>query len=221
MRMKTRDATTFGLILILAACADSARQPTSPDVAPSRDLARADGLAALSSVGEARSAATGARATGHADTFSAFFGAAYKYSFNVMATEPTPTEPQAAKGELQATIVRTVGATTVTEIIHADIDCVGFINIPIPIFGRMVNASGPIKKWTRDGQPVPFPPGEEVLFTVQDNGEGNNATRPDRASAVVPTNGRQNCRILFIGMNDTDRGNIQVVFPGERGSSQP
>ena len=161
-----------------------------------------------------------ARASGHAETFSAFFGATYKYSFIVLATTATPTEPRVAKGELQATIERTVGSTTTTETIHAEIDCATFLNIPIPIFGRMANASGPIKKWMPDGQAVPFPPGEEVLFTVQDNGEGADG-QPDRASAVVTTNGTQNCRILFIGMNNTDPGNIQVVLRGERGSNKP
>ena len=222
--MKTPTAILIGSILVIAACADNARAPgiTAPDVTPSLDLSSGDGLTALASVVGARSAATGARATGHAETFRPFFGANYKYSFTVLATEPaTPTAPQAAKGEIQATILRTAGATTVTEIIHADIDCAEFINIPIPIFGRMVNASGPIKSWTRDGQPVPFPPGEEVLFTVQDNGEGNKASRPDRASAVFPTSGRQNCRDVFLAMGDSERGNIQVVFPGERGGNQP
>ena len=220
--MKIPAAVMFGSILILAACADGDRQPipTAPDAQPSLDLASHE-LSALSAAGAAQGAATGARATGHAEAFRPFFGATYTYSFTVLATEPTPTEPRAAKGELQATIVRTVGATTETEIIHADIDCANFINIPIPIFGRMANASGPIRNWTRDGQPVPFPPGEEVLFTVQDNGEGNSATRPDRASAVVPVSGRQNCRFLFIAMGDSERGNIQVVFPGERGGKQP
>ena len=221
--MKIRAAVLIGSISTLAACADGGRGPTltAPDAGPSLDLAGSEGPIALSSVLAAENAATGARATGHAEVFSSFFGAAYKYSFTALATEPTPTLARAAKGEVQATIIRTVGATTVTETIHADIDCASFINIPIPIFGRMANLSGPIRKWTRDGESVPFPAGEEVLFTVQDNGEGDNATRPDRASAVVPTGGRQNCRILFIGMHDSERGNIQVVFPGERGGNQP
>ena len=222
MIMRTRAAIALVLVFTLPACADGTRTPsiTAPDARLSLDLSDGDGPAALTSAVGAQQTATGARASGHVETFSAFFGATYKYSFIVLATTPTPTEPQAAKGQVQATILRTVGSTTVTETIHAEIDCASFINIPIPIFGRMANVSGPIKKWTRDGQPVPFPPGEEVLFTVQDNGEGEDA-RPDRASAVVTTNGTQNCRILFIGMNNTDPGNIQVVFPGERGSGMP
>lgn len=221
MIMKTRAAITLVLVFTLPACADGTRKPslTAPDAELSLNRSDADGPALSSAVG-GQQAATGARASGHAETFSAFFGATYKYSFIVLATAPTPTEPAAAKGQLQATIVRTVGSTTVTERIHAEINCASFINIPIPIFGRMANASGPIKKWTRDGQPVPFPPGEEALFTVQDNGEGADG-QPDRASAVVTTNGTQNCRILFLGMNNTDPGNIQVVFPGERGSTKP
>jgi hypothetical protein len=223
MFMQIRAAITFGLIFILAACADNVRKPnlTAPDVAPSFDLAGSGDMATLSSAVGVRRAATGARASGHAEVFRPAFQALYKYSFIALQTEPTLAAPAAAKGELQATIVRTTGPTTVTETIHADIDCAEFLDIPIPIFGRMVNMSGPIKKWTRDGQPVPYASGEEVLFTVQDNGEGNNATRPDRASAIVPDDGPQICRELFIGMGDTERGNIQVVFPGERGNNQP
>jgi len=182
------------------------------------ELTENDGVAPLASIGGTPQAATGARASGHADFLSAFFGAEYKYSFIVLATSPTTTDPSTAKGELQATILRTVGSTTVTEEIHADIDCAMFINIPVPILGRLANASGPIKSWTRDGEPVPFTAGQEVLFTVQDNGEGNDSP-PDRASAVVPVGGHHNCRSLLILPENTEPGNIQVVFPGERGNT--
>jgi hypothetical protein len=59
----------------------------------------------------------------------------------------------AAKGELQGTIVRTTGITTVTEQVHADIDCMNFLSVVD--FGDMVAISGRVKKLTRDGQRVP------------------------------------------------------------------
>lgn len=232
--MKTRHAAVFGLIFVLAACADGAGNSgiTPPELAPSLDVtdgadagipdpAEAGDLIPLSAETQGANAATGGRASGHADVLrvvSPTLSTRYKYSFIALATEPTPTEPRAAKGELQATIVRTVGATTTTETIHADVTCLNFVNIPIPILGPLANASGPIKKWTRDGQPVPFPPGLEVLFTVDDNGEGGDSP-PDRGSAVVPVGGVQNCRVLLILPFDSEDGNIQVRFPGEKGNS--
>jgi hypothetical protein len=233
--METRAAALFCLIVVLGACADGAGKPgiTRPELAPSLnvtepaegdvpDAAEAGDIMALSADAEAEAgnAATGGRASGHADVLRVFtptLSTAYKYSFIALATEPTPAEPRAGKGELQATIVRTVGAVTVTETIHADVDCVNFVNIPIPILGRLANVSGPIKKWTRDGQPVAFPPGQEVLFTVQDNGEGRDSP-PDRASIVEPVGGRQNCRFLLILPQPSEQGNIQVRFPGEKGN---
>jgi hypothetical protein len=223
MMMKRRTAITLALTVLLPACTDSIRNAhlTAPLRAPSFELTESDPVAPVSSIVGTSRAATGARASGHAEVFSAFFGAAYKYSFIVLATPPTPTDPTAAKGELQATILQTVGSTAVTDVIHADIDCAAFFDIPIPNFGRMANASGPIKSWTRDGEPVPFAPGQEVLFTAQDNGEGQDSS-PDRASAVVPIGGgRHTCRSLFLLMQNSEPGNIQVVFPGERGNNQP
>jgi hypothetical protein len=246
MIMKTRAAIISGFIFALAACADTAGKPsvtapsTAPTVAPSLDLADApteDGaieagtsaeVVALSTVdaeAEAESrAAAGARASGHAEVVSIFGGAISKYSFIVLTTSPVriggPFFPYfPAKGEVQGTIVQTVAGVTVTETIHADINCANFVNIPIPIFGRMAIASGPIKHWVRDGQPVPFPPGHDVLLTVQDNGEGRDSP-PDRASSLIPVGGRLNCRDLFLRMFPSEQGNIQVVFPGERGNSQ-
>ena len=218
--MRRRDAITLALTVLLPACSDSDQRATllAPSANPSLVLTAKDAFAPLASIGGAPQAATGARASGHADFSSAFVSAGYRYSFIVLATPLTATDPSAAKGELQATILRTVGATTVTEVIHADVDCAVFVNIPIPILGRLANASGPIKSWTRDGEPVPFTPGQEVLFTVQDNGEGNDSP-PDRASIVEPVGGRHNCRELLILPENTERGNIQVLFPGERGNT--
>jgi hypothetical protein len=239
--MKTRAAIIFGLVLALSACADAAETPTltAPDVAPLLDVADPGGgqvtdfgaseILSLSEIAThgfeaaAEQAAAGARANGHAEVVSPFSVPFSKYSFIVLTTSPVriggpffPFFP--AKGEVQGTIVRTVGGVTVTETIHADIDCANFINIPIPIFGRMAIASGPIKHLIRDGEPVPFPPGQEVLFTVQDNGEGANSA-PDRASSLIPlSGGRLACRDLFLRMFPSEQGNIQVVFPGERGN---
>jgi hypothetical protein len=235
MTMRTPTAFTAVFIAVLSACADSAVKPslTAPPNGPSLDLAvpTDDGamdagsseLTAQPSDAQPLNAAAGARASGYAEVVSIFSGAVSKYSFIVLTTSPTriggpffPFFP--AKGEVQGTIVQTVGGVTVTETIHADIDCVNFLNIPIPIFGRMANASGPIKHWTRNGEPLPFPPGAEVLFTVQDNGEGANSP-PDRASSLIPIgDSRLGCRDLFLRMFPSEQGNIQVVFPGERGN---
>ena len=218
-----------------ATCADPGGKPglTAPPLTPSRDLAaptdaEATGagrseILAQPADAEALHAAAGARASGYAETVSTFSGDISKYSFIVLTTSPVriggPFFPYfPSKGEVQGTIVHTTGGVTVTQTIHADIDCSNFVNIPIPIFGRMAIASGPVKHWTRDGEPVPFPPGQEVLITVQDNGEGGNSP-PDRASSLIPVTGRLNCRDLFLLMFPSEQGNIQVVFPGERGNN--
>jgi hypothetical protein len=232
--MKACAAFVFCLPFVLSACADVVQKGslTAPEAAPRLDVSGSDGgsgvgaairsdeVMEMSSAGRAPRAATGARASGYAESFSPSLGTQSKYSFIALSTgAPGTATEYAAKGEVQATIVRTVGGATVTETIHADIDCLTFIDIPIPIFGRMANASGPIKKWTRDGEAVTFPPGMEVLFTVQDNGEGAKSPS-DRASALVPAGGRQNCRDLFILMHPSEQGNIHVVFPGERGNAR-
>jgi len=238
--MRTRPALppTFVISVLtsaLLACDNTGGRPslTAPSLTTSLDLASRDMEAAGAGTSEIFAqpsdalrprAAAGARASGYAETVSPFSGPS-KYSFIVLTTSPVriggpffPFFP--AKGEVQGTIVRAIGGVTATETIHAEINCANFINIPIPIFGRMAIASGPIKHWIRDGEPVPFPPGQEVLFTVQDNGEGANSP-PDRASSLIPISGGQlACRDLFLAMFPSEQGNIQVVFPGERGDDK-
>jgi hypothetical protein len=237
--MKTRANVIVGLVFVVAGCTDTnaTSRLTAPNAVPSlavipgvlgrvTNAADAAEVMIRSSDAEDSRAAAGARATGYAESVSIFSGAVSKDSFTVLATSPTviggpffPFFP--AKGEVQGTIEQTVGGVTVTQTIHADIDCASFVNVaPVQLFGRMAIASGPIKRWVRDGEPVPFPPGQEVLFTVQDNGEGADSP-PDRASSLIPISGGQlACRDLFLFMFQNQQGNIQVVFPGERGSDR-
>jgi hypothetical protein len=196
---KIHAALLFGFTLALAACDDSANRPsvTAPDAGPTFDAA-ATGLTPIGG-GEAilltdevgtEQAATGGRASGHADV--AQFGLVEKYSFIALSTGTFPD----AKGQMQGTIVS--GAAVLD--IHVAVDC-------LAITGNQAWVSGPVTKFVING--VPQPTNFDAQFRVQDNGEGANSP-PDLAS-VLFNSSPQGCQFRpALPMSPSENGNIQV-----------
>jgi hypothetical protein len=195
-----RFTSLLALCAALAACSDSNtnRGIATPDKAPAFDVApAADGALIDLATGaavvftaddvDATQAATGGRASGHADiTVSSI---QEQYSFIALSTNPSPT----AKGEVQGKA--TSGGTTVLEL-HANADCLVTI-------GNQAWVSGPIERL--NGQPTTL----HVLFRVMDRGEGANDP-PDLASQLFGT-GPQGCSSRpNLPLFSSGKGNIQV-----------
>ncbi len=216
--MITRPMLLLGSCVALASCSETPAGPHVGRAEPTSAVhiaAIGNGgasdvpahVVALSPTARTARAATGAIASGHADARFELTIAS-TYSFVAISTRPSATAPFAAKGELQGTIIRTTGTTTVTDQVHADIDCMNFITVFG--FGDIVAISGRLKKLTRDGQPVPVTAGMQVVFSVRDNGEGRDSP-PDLASVIAPIiEARPLCQIFFVLMEPNRRGNIQV-----------
>ena len=205
-------AVLCGLAFALAACADSPANHTitAPDAGPTldvaapaaditmTDLATGEGLVVATDVGTEQ-AANGGRATGHAEiSFQAPLGVrTEKYSFSALSTGDFPN----AKGQVEAHITGALGRTNV----HLDVDC-------LAITGKNAWVSGPVTKWRFNGEDVPIPPGLQVVFRVEDNGEGG--TTVDAASPGVATFGTQVCRSRpALVLLPSDDGNVQVFHP--------
>lgn len=196
-----------GLAFLLTACADSATNRTiaAPDAGPTLDviptpadiavtgLATGEDLVVAADVATEQSA-TGGRATGHDDIT---LGTVHqRRSFTALATGDFPN----AKGQAEVHIVSTLGFTDV----HADVDC-------LAILGNNAWVSGPVTKFRRNGEDLTILPGFQMLFRVQDNGEGG--TSVDMASVVVGSFTPQDCRLrrpLLAFMAPSDNGDIQV-----------
>ena len=187
---------------VLGACAD--RQTTTAPDAGTLDVAAApadlsvtnlvtgEELVVAAGV-ETERAATGGRATGHADITSGVRG--QKYSFSALSTGDFPN----AKGQSEGHITGPLGRG----IVHANVDC-------LAILGNEAWVSGPVTKFRFNGQDLlPDFPGIQVLFRVQDNGEGG--TTVDMASLGVGIFGAQVCRLMpLLPLLPSDDGNIQV-----------
>jgi hypothetical protein len=207
--LSTRFRGLLALCAALAGCSDSApsRSIAPSDAVPSFEASadplalRAVDLLALGEVGTEQ-AATGGRASGHADipTFAGTFRD--HYSFIALSTAPTATEPFAAKGEFEGGYDLVAGGLEVR--IHGDVDC-------LAIMGNQAWVSGPITKYIVNGQSLPTT-NRTFLVRVEDNGEG--ATEPpDRASFIaeplIPI--PQRCRLrAALVMSVNENGNIQV-----------
>lgn len=188
---------------ILGACADR-QTTTAPDAAPrldaaaSRpditvtDFATGEQLVVAASVGT-QQAATGGRATVHADITNGVL--VQKYSLSALSTGDFPN----AKGQSETHITGPVG----TAILHTDVDC-------LVILGNEAWVSGPVTKFRFNGQDLlPNLPGVQALFRVQDNGEGR--TTVDMASLGVAAFGAQVCGSMPpLPLLPSDKGNVQV-----------
>lgn len=205
-------AILFGFCVLLTACSDTATNPsTAPSKGtPSFDIGAADAdplalrsvdLGALEELASEQ-AATGGRASGHADIPT--FGGTFRdhYSFIALSTGPATPAQAPAKGEFEGGYELIAGGLAVR--IHGDVDC-------LAITGKQAWASGPITKYVVNGQALPTT-GRTFLIRVEDNGEG--AMEPtDRASFIaeplIPI--PQRCRLrAALVMSVNENGNIQV-----------
>jgi hypothetical protein len=206
--LKKHAAILFGVCVAAAACSDSSPAPSvaPSDAAPSFDLgALADALSLraldLTTLGEVGSeqAATGGRASGHADIPT--FAGAFRdhYSFIALSIAPSPTAN--AKGEFEGGFVNTTRTLVVR--FHGDVDC-------LTIMENQAWVSGPLEKIVVNGQSVP-PNNDQFLIRVRDNGEGANDP-PDEASFIAePGPTPQTCRLRpELTLSQNERGNIQV-----------
>ena len=198
-------------LAVLTACSDGLVPPAAPsfDIGAIFTATEFEGVTderlveALSI--DARRSATGGRASGHADISRQVGTAAIaeRYSFIALSTEPSPSQQFAAKGEVNATTIATLPTRVVHRTLHADINC-------LRIVGNTAIASGPLERFVVDGQPVAFPPGLQLVFRVQDNGEGQTAG-PDQASRIALTlTQRAACEFFPLTTDPSDHGNIQV-----------
>jgi hypothetical protein len=187
---------------VLAACSDS---PTS-SARPSFDVSATDDAIAARTVDPATAeqveptqAATGGKASGHADALT--FGGAFRdtYSFIALSVSPMPGAPFAAKGEFEGGFTNVTGTTDVR--VHADVNCLRILA------GNQAWVSGPVEKLIINGQQQPTT--LHVLVRVVDLGEGANEP-PDLISFISFT-GNQGCQLLIpLALVPNERGNIQV-----------
>jgi hypothetical protein len=156
------------------------------------DLDTGEGLAVAADEVGTEQAATGGRATGNADITVGSVGE--KISFSALSTGTFPD----AKGQTEVHIRSELGLTDV----HADVDC-------LAILGNNAWVSGPVRKFRRNGEDIPLLPGFQMLFRVQDNGDGGATV--DEASLIVARFAVQVCRNRGpLPLVPSDNGNIQV-----------
>lgn len=191
------------LLGVLGACTDR-QATTAPDAGPRLDVAAAPADLTVTDLAtgeelvvaagvEAERAATGGRATGHADVTSGPRHATS--SFSALSTGDFPN----ARGQWESHVTGPFGHFEV----HVSVDC-------LAIAGNNAWFSGPVTKWRFNGQDLlPGAPGIQALFRVQDNGEGG--TTVDMASLGVAAFRAQLCRSMrLLPLLPSDNGNIQV-----------
>lgn len=195
----------LALCAVLVACSDS---PTSRSIAPPRTVPSFDvltdadpfalrtaDLSALGEVGTAE-AATGGRASGHADIPT--FAGTYRdhYSFVALSTAAL----FGAKGEFEGGYDLIAGGEAVR--IHGTVDC-------LSIIANQAWVSGPIEQYIFNGVPQPTT-NRQFLVRVTDNGEGA-SDPPDRPSFIAEPFIPQTCRNrAAVTQSDNESGNIQV-----------
>ena len=200
----SRNAFLVGSLLTFSACSDGVAPPAALSF-DAGELA-VTGEALLAAPGaDAQQSTTGGRASGHAE-ISRVVGTtpiAEKYSFIALSTEPSASQPFAAKGEIDAITTATLPTRVSNRSLHADITC-------LRIVGNTAVASGPLERFVVDGQPVSFQPGLQLVFRVEDNGEGGGGT-VDQASRIVLTlSARAACEFFPLQTDPSERANIQV-----------
>ena len=218
-------SSVIALCIVLAACADSATNPTvtAPGARPvfnesladlrgavtvdgPSDLVLGSGNASTQQAAAAPQAATGGRASGHVGLTlgTGFFTniASEQYSFVALTTSNSPT-PFAAKGQYTMTLTT---ATGVVQQFHGVVICMG-------ITGNTARMAGQLTSVVVNGIPRPINPNQSHnIWNVTDNGEGQGTT--DTASpmiffpaAIAPLH----CATDFIPPQFTnEKGNIQV-----------
>ena len=215
----------MALCAALAACSDSAtnRTVTAPDARPASTDAPADvgfGVAAdapldvffaaedaaaqqtAAAMAAAPQGATGSRASGHVGfTFSPpVLGlASERYSFVALSTD-APTF--AARGEFELLLST---ATGFENKVHGDVICMSTVGNTTRLAARIE------KVWVNNVQ-RPITGATHVIWTVQDNGEGQGA--PDTASPMFFNNAANallHCTVGFPPPRfSIQEGNVQV-----------
>jgi hypothetical protein len=180
----------LALCAALAACSESAPNPavTAPHVGSALQA-------------RAEQAATGPRASGHADITVTTAGATEQHKYSFIALSTGPSSPD-AKGQAEGHITDAMGST---RDVHADVDCLRFIG-PTATEGPQAVVSGPITK-LRVNNEERDPQGQNLLFRVVDNGEGGTAV--DEASRLLIISDFD-CRSTGGDVFDSENGNIQV-----------
>jgi hypothetical protein len=209
--LKRHTAIVFGFCIAATACSEGpAGGIASPQLLPSLSASTSTDLdllahrtvddAGILEAAGAQQAATGGRASGHADgpTFGGF--ARDEYSFIALSTAPTISAPFAAKGEFEGHFVDPEMEVR----IHANVTC-------LAIVGNQAWISGPIERFIENGQPIEPPPFREFLVRVADVGEG--ASKPDLMGAILFRAFPQSCqnRNPALVLSPSEMGNLQVV----------
>jgi hypothetical protein len=149
----------------------------------------------------AQQAATGGRATGHVAVL--FVSVAdEKYSFNALSISQPPS--LAAKGNVVAHVFLSSGTVVVWT---GSVDCVGIVG----------NTARIAALWEgfRVGNTdldMAIPPGQHLIWTVRDNGEGANDP-PDQASEIFQTSAAgaaSFCAVGSLPLQVSTEGNVQV-----------
>ena len=222
---KLSRSSVIALCAMLAACAESATNPTvtepgarpasSESLADLRGAGTVDGpfdvvlgsaTASTTQAAAAPSAATGGRASGHVylTLGTGFFTtiATEQYSFTALSTSNSPT-PLAAKGQYDLTIITATGAV---QEIHGAVICMN-------VSGNTARMVGQITSVVVNGIPRVINPNQSHnIWNVTDNGESQPTT--DTASpmiffpaAIAPLH----CANDFIPPQFTnEKGNVQV-----------
>ena len=222
---KVSRSSVIALCFVLAACADSATEPTvtAPGARPAYNESLADLRGAVTADGPsdlilgsanastqqaaaAPQAATGGRASGHVALTlgTGFFTtiATEQYSFVALSTSNSPT-PFAAKGQYTMSLVTPTG---VVQEFHGVVICMN-------VSGNTARFAGQLTSVVINGIPRPINPAlSHNIWNVTDNGEGQPIT--DTASpmiffpaAIAPLH----CATDFIPPQFTnEKGNVQV-----------
>jgi hypothetical protein len=147
----------------------------------------------------AQQAATGGMASGHVDV--AFTPVVdHRYSFTALSISPPP--PFAAKGNVDFHITFPGGQS----VGKGDVLC-------MTIVGNRARIAALWTDFRVNNVKTPIPPGQNLLWTVEDNGEGANDP-PDRASVMFQGTAAQglfHCATGFIlPLMPNNNGNVQV-----------
>ena len=218
-------SSVIALCTVLAACAESATNPTvtAPDARPvfneslsdlrgsvtmdgPADLVLGSGNASTEQAAAAPQAATGGRASGHVSLTlgTGFFTpiASEQYSFTALSTSNSAT-PFAAKGQYTMTLTT---ATGVVQEFEGSVIC-------LAVAGNTARVVGQLTSVVVNGIPRQINPNQSHnIWSVTDNGEGQ--LTPDFASPMIFFNASfapLHCPNDFIPPQfNNEEGNVQV-----------
>jgi hypothetical protein len=142
---------------------------------------------------------TGGKASGHADVdLSPTVN--HRYSFNAQSTDPPPLF--AAKGNVVFHITFPGGQS----VGKGDVVCMSII-------GNIAHVAAVWTDFRINNVVTPIPPGQNLIWTVQDNGEGSNDP-PDLVSLMFQTStggGQVHCTVgRPLPLLPNNNGNVQV-----------